>query len=154
MKRVFLVLVAAWLGLTGCRRTHQAAPPDPLGDVFRKQAQEEGLSRAETEGKRLFAHYCATCHGESGEGDGQNAYNLDPKPPEFQQSLQAHAPAYWRQIIEGGSAAVGRSPLCPPWGRALSAREIDALIAYLVALERAASPAVPAGQAPGGATSP
>ena len=67
------------------------------------------VSRTETEGKRLFAHYCATCHGERGQGDGQNAYNLDPKPPEFQQSLSTHAPSYWRQIIEGGSAAVGRS---------------------------------------------
>ena len=147
MKRIFLVLVAAGLGLAGCRRTHQPAPADPLGDAFRTQAQEEGLSRTETEGKRLFARYCATCHGESGQGDGQNAYNLDPKPPAFQQSLQAHAPTYWRQIIEGGSAAVGRSPLCPPWGRALSAREIDALSAYLAALGRAASPAVPAGPA-------
>lgn len=148
MKRIFLLVVAVWLGFAGCRRKHQQTPPDPIGEVFRKQAQEEGLSRAETEGKRLFAHYCATCHGGKGEGDGQNAYNLDPKPPEFQQSLQAHAPPYWRHIIEGGSAAVGRSPLCPPWGRSLSAREIDALIVYLAALERAASPTVLPEQAP------
>ena len=154
MKRAVVSLFMVWLGLAGCRREGQAASQDPLGDVFRRQAQEEGLSRTETDGKRLFAHYCATCHGEGGQGDGQNAYNLDPKPPEFQRSLQAHAPAYWRQIIEGGSAAVGRSPLCPPWGRALSAREIDALIAYLAALGRAASPAVPAGQAPGRPASP
>jgi len=154
MKRTAILAATLALGLAACRGSSRPAPQDPLGDVFRKQAQEEGLSRIETEGKRLFAHYCETCHGERGQGDGQNAYNLDPKPPEFQQSLQAHAPSYWRQIIEGGSAAVGRSPLCPPWGRALSARDIDALIAYLAALERAASPAVPAGQAPGGAAAP
>ena len=154
MTRAVALLAMLALAPAGCGRARRAVPPDPLGDVFRKQAQEEGLTRTETEGKRLFAHYCETCHGERGQGDGQNAYNLDPKPPEFQQSLQAHAPSYWRQIIEGGSAAVGRSPLCPPWGRALSAREIDALIAYLPALGRAASPAVPAGQAPGGAAAP
>jgi mono/diheme cytochrome c family protein len=142
------------LGLAACGGASRTVPPDPLGDVFRKQAEEQGLSRTETEGKRLFAHYCATCHGERGQGDGQNAYNLDPKPPAFQQSLSTHTPSYWRQIIEGGSAAVGRSPLCPPWGRALSARDIDGLIAYLAALERAASPAVPGGQAPGAAASP
>jgi mono/diheme cytochrome c family protein len=137
MKRRVLFLVAVWLGLTGCRRTSPPAPPDPLGDVFNKQAQEAGLSRTATEGKRLFAHYCATCHGELGQGDGQNAYNLDPKPPEFQQSLRTHAPSYWRQIIEGGTAAVGRTPLCPPRGRVLSAREVDALMAYLEVLGRA-----------------
>ena len=141
MKRAVLgVLLTAALGLTGCGRASRSTAPDSLGDIFRKVAQEEGLSRAETEGKRLFARHCATCHGERGQGDGQNASNLDPAPPDFQQSLRSHAPPYWRQIIEGGSAAVGRSPLCPPWGRALSAREIDTLVAYLEALGRAASP--------------
>ena len=154
MKRRVLLLVAVWLGLTGCRRTSPPAPPDPLGDVFNKQAQEEGLSRTATEGKRLFAHYCATCHGERGQGDGQNAYNLDPKPPDFQQSLRSHAPSYWRRIIEGGSAAVSRSPLCPPWGRALSKREIDTLVAYLEALGRAGSPPPSVGQAAAGPGSP
>jgi len=149
MKRILVATLA--VGLAACGDPSRTVPPDPLGDVFRKQAQEEGLSRTETEGKRLFAHYCATCHGERGQGDGQNAYNLDPKPPEFQRSLSTHAPSYWRQIIEGGSAAVGRSPLCPPWGRVLSARDIDGLIAYLAALQRLASLAVPSDPAQGGA---
>lgn len=148
MKRTVFFVVTVWLGLVGCRRASRPGPPDPLGDVFRKQAQEEGLSRAETEGKRLFVHHCATCHGETGQGDGQNAYSLDPKPPDFQQSLRAHASPYWRQIIESGSAAVGRSPLCPPWGRSLPAREIGVLVAYLDVLGgRAASPS-PASPSP------
>lgn len=140
-----LSLVTLWLGLGGCRRASPTAPPDPLGDVFRKQAQEEGLNRTQTEGRRLFGQYCVTCHGERGQGDGQNAYNLDPKPPDFLRSLRSRAPSYWRQIIAGGSATVGRSPLCPPWGRALSEREIDALIAYLETLRRASPPARPVG---------
>ncbi|MEE9170069.1 MAG: c-type cytochrome [bacterium] len=35
---------------------------------------------AERKGKHLYAHYCAVCHGASGEGDGFNAFNLDPRP--------------------------------------------------------------------------
>ena len=148
MKLAVLSLVTLGLGLAGCRRPSAPAPPDPLADVFRKQAQEEGLNRTETEGRRLFAHYCATCHGERGRGDGQNAYSLDPKPPDFQQSLRAHASSYWRQIIESGSAAVGRSALCPPWGRSLPPREIEAIVAYLDVLGgRAASPS-PASPSP------
>lgn len=153
MKLAALSMVAVWLGLAGCRRASLPDPHDPLGDVFRKQAQEQGLNRTETEGRRLFGRYCATCHGERGQGDGQNAYNLDPKPPDFQQSLRSHAPSYWRQIIEGGSAAVSRSPLCPPWGRALSKREIDTLVAYLEALGRAGSPPPSVGQAAAGPVS-
>ncbi len=154
MKLVVLSLVSLGLGLAGCRGAGSAPSPDPLGDVFRKRAQEEGLSRTETEGRRLFGQRCATCHGERGQGDGQNAYNLDPKPPDFQQSLRSHPPSYWRQMIEGGSASVSRSPLCPPWGRVLSGREIDALVAYLEALGRAGSPPAPVGQASSGGVSP
>jgi len=129
-----LALLAVALG-TACRRSPTPAA-DPLMDVFRQRAQEEGLTRIETDGKRLFVHYCSTCHGETGRGDGQNAYNLDPAPPDFQASLAGHPPSYWRQIVEGGSSAVGRSALCPPWGRTLAASEIDALIAYLQVLAK------------------
>src|SRR6266498_3531699 len=31
-------------------------------------------------GKGLYSHYCQTCHGETGAGDGFNAFNLDPRP--------------------------------------------------------------------------
>ena len=30
---------------------------------------------------------CFACHGPQGRGDGQNAYNLQPPPPDFQESL-------------------------------------------------------------------
>lgn len=119
---------------TACRNRSEAASADPLIDVFTRRAQEEGLTREQTDGKRLFVHYCATCHGDAGRGDGQNAYNLDPKPPDFSESLKVHQPPYWRQIIEGGSAAVGRSPQCPPWGRMLVSSDLDTLVAYLQVL--------------------
>ena len=128
---------------TGCRRAAVAPQADPLMDIFNRQAREEGLSRLETDGKRLFAHYCVTCHGERGEGDGQNAFNLDPKPPDFHASLRNHQPAYWRQIVEAGSVAVGRSALCPPWGRTLASGDIDALVAYLGVLSRPPSQKTP-----------
>lgn len=119
---------------TACRNGRETASADPLADVFTRRAQEEGLTREQTDGKRLFAHSCATCHGDMGQGDGQNAYNLDPKPPDFSESLEVHQPPYWRQIIEGGSAAVGRSPQCPPWGPMLASSDLDALVAYLEVL--------------------
>jgi len=142
MKRTTLVLGGALLlGLTGCGGRAATAPGEPLRDVFRHHAQEEGLTRVETEGKRLFARYCVTCHGDDGHGDGQNAYNLDPTPPDLSTSLKQHPESYWRQIVESGTAAVGRSPLCPPRARSLSGEEIDSLMAYLGALSRPAPPA-------------
>ena len=126
----------ALLTTVGCRDGSDVPAVDPIVDVFERQAQEEGLTRLETSGKRVFAHYCVTCHGDLGEGDGQKAYNLDPKPPDFHDSLPNHPPSYWRQIVDEGSSAVGRSPLCPPWKRTITAEDIDALMTYLEALIR------------------
>jgi len=137
MRRVAIALLAVAGGVivgTACRNGNEAVPADPLIDVFNRRNQEEGLTRGQTDGKRLFVHYCATCHGDAGQGDGQNAYNLDPPPPDFHESLKVHQPSYWRQIIEGGSVAVGRSPQCPPWGRTLASSDLDALVAYLEVL--------------------
>lgn len=129
-----LAVVGVGIGGTACRSGSEAVSADPFVDVFTRRAQEEGLTREQTDGKRLFVRYCATCHGEAGQGDGQNAYNLDPKPPDFSESLNVHQPSYWRQIIEGGSAAVGQSPQCPPWGPMLASSDLDALVAYLQVL--------------------
>jgi mono/diheme cytochrome c family protein len=133
------VVCGLWLGVAACNGAQEPPPSDPLEEVFHRQSQEEGLSRDQTEGKRLFVHYCITCHGEVGRGDGQNAYNLDPRPPDFSESLREHTPTYWRDIIQGGTAAVGRSPLCPPWGRNLTDQEMDALVSYLSVLAQSSS---------------
>lgn len=128
--------VGTLLAMVACRSGVDVPASDVVVEVFQRQAQEEGLTQFETSGKRVFAHYCVTCHGEDGAGDGQNAYNLDPAPPDFHASLSGHPPSYWRQIVEGGSSAVGRSPLCPPWGRTIAREDVDALMAYLQTLAR------------------
>lgn len=129
-----LVVSGMLLAVIGCRDDTIASQVDQLADVFHRQAQEEGLSREQTAGKRLFTRYCVTCHGDAGEGDGQNAYSLDPSPPDFRASLRTHPSTHWRQIIEGGTSSVGRSPLCPPWGRTFTTVDIDGLVAFLDAL--------------------
>jgi mono/diheme cytochrome c family protein len=119
----------------GCRRT--APPPaDALLDAIRADERVGNLSYSEGQGKHLFVQYCATCHGEEGHGDGQNASNLNPPPPDIPTSKNARDAAYLRRVITQGSAATGRSPLSPPWGRSLSAQQIDYLVAYCEALTR------------------
>jgi mono/diheme cytochrome c family protein len=102
--------------------------------------QDDGLTTREAQGHRVFVQRCATCHGPEGRGDGQNAFNLRPPPPDFQESLARVSVADRRRVIEGGTAALGRSPLCPPWGRSLSPDDVDALLAWL---DTAARPRAP-----------
>jgi mono/diheme cytochrome c family protein len=94
-------------------------------------------------GKVTFTHYCQTCHGESGAGDGFNAFNLDPHPrdlsdPEFQKKK---SDAELADAIRRGGAGVGLSALMPPWGHTLSARQVDELVLYLRTLPALRKPA-------------
>jgi mono/diheme cytochrome c family protein len=115
---------------TGCHR-HAAVPPaDPMLEALRAEDRAAGLTYAQGEGKQLFDHYCATCHGDEGKGDGENASNLNPPVPDLTAAKSGADAALVRRVIAEGSAAVGRSPLSPPWGRNLSAQEIDDLTLY------------------------
>ena len=130
-------IVAGLLALTtaaGCRRPDTAQPADPMLEAIRAEERAAGLTYVEGQGKHLFDHYCATCHGDGGKGDGQNASNLDPAPPDLTTSKNLADAAQVRRVIAEGSAAVGRSPLSPPWGRTLSAQEIEYLTLYCRAL--------------------
>jgi mono/diheme cytochrome c family protein len=118
--------------VAACRPSPDPPPVDAVQEAFR----EGELTARESHGQRLFAQRCATCHGPEGRGDGQNAYNLKPPPPDFQESLPGLAVADRRRIIEGGTAALGRSALCPPWGRSLDGPEIEALLSYLEVAKR------------------
>lgn len=90
------------------------------------------------EGRNLYNYYCAPCHGETGAGDGFNAYNLDPGPsslrgPEFQQDRSDDELA---GVIRVGGGSTGMSNAMPPWGRTLSERQIYHVVAYIRELGR------------------
>lgn len=91
------------------------------------------------EGRALFDHYCTTCHGSEGHGDGFNAYNLDPKPRDLgEAAFQAkHSDLQLAAVIRAGGPSAGLSTGMPPWGRTLNDRQIMDLVAYLRTLKPA-----------------
>jgi mono/diheme cytochrome c family protein len=129
-------MLVAPLAVSACGRA-SAPPSDPMLDAIRADERVGGLSYSEGQGKHLFAQYCSTCHGDEGKGDGQNASNLNPSPPDLTSSKNARDGAYLRRVIAQGSAAIGRSPLSPPYGRSLSSQQIEDVVAYCQALARA-----------------
>jgi mono/diheme cytochrome c family protein len=86
------------------------------------------------EGKRLFVHYCSACHGEKGDGFGKYfGYALEPQPtdltaPDF---LLHRSDSLLTVAITGGSAALGKSNLCPPWGNTLRGAEVGYLVKFV-----------------------
>ena len=129
MSRPGLGLVALLL-VAGCRA------PVPAKNAVQDAFKDDALTAREARGHRVFLQRCATCHGPEGRGDGQNAYNLQPAPPDFQESLPKMSPADRRKVVEGGTAALGRSPLCPPWGCSLGPDDVEAVLAWLEAASR------------------
>ncbi len=122
------IATALLLALTACaRRLPAKAPARPTMPSY-----ELRLGRA------TYQHYCQTCHGETGAGDGFNAFNLDPRPrdisdPAFQKKK---TDAEFADAIVRGGAGVGLSPLMPPWGRTLSRAEVDQTILYIRSLSK------------------
>ena len=118
------------LGMTACSRgpvvPRRAAASPPNGSYELRL------------GREVFRHYCQACHGETGAGDGFNAFNLDPRPrdlsePAFQ---KRKSDAELADAVRRGGAGVGLSPLMPPWAHTLSSRQIDEVVLFLRALRR------------------
>jgi mono/diheme cytochrome c family protein len=89
-------------------------------------------------GRATFQHYCQTCHGETGAGDGFNAFNLDPRPrdlsdPAFQKNK---TDADLADAIQRGGAGVGLSSMMPPWGRTLSKEQVEQVVLFLRSLPK------------------
>jgi mono/diheme cytochrome c family protein len=128
--RALTAAIVALAIATACHRQAAKPPADPMLEALRSEEQTAGRSYAEGQGRHLFERYCATCHGDTGKGDGQNASNLNPPPPDLTSSKNLADAVYVRRVIAEGSVAVGRSPLSPPWDRTLSSQQIGYLTLY------------------------
>ncbi len=144
MTRPLLCLGAMLLlAASGCGRTeHGTAGAPPSGAVAPSPAPDlpqPDLGYNAREGRALYRHYCSTCHGAEGHGDGFNAYNLDPKPrdladPAFQAKRTDDDLA---AIVRSGGGVAGMSTAMPPWGRTLNERQIRNTVDYLRTLKGA-----------------
>jgi mono/diheme cytochrome c family protein len=88
------------------------------------------------EGKKLYGQFCASCHGQSGKGDGPAAAALNPKPRNHtdKEYMSQMSDDEMLKVIKNGGASVGKSPLMPPWGASLKDEQIQDVIAYIRSL--------------------
>ena len=91
------------------------------------------LTYEQRQGSNLYRKYCAVCHGEDGKGSGFNAFNLDPKPRDFTDSVYMNGLTDERiiQTINGGGRSMNRSSLMPSWGGRLEKSEIKFVLSYI-----------------------
>lgn len=148
---VLLLALTGWYGCSGSGNTGhetvdnpQAMAADGTGTVagtetvgtetlddgdFEILAVGPELTRAEERGLMIFRHYCAHCHGFTGQGDGQNSYGLETPPRDLSSvEMDSRTDEELCLLITGGGAAHGLSILMPPWGRTLEPHRIADLV--------------------------
>lgn len=149
MKRTFLrmlVMLVILSGLFACstnkptdlaRDTETALldrpeTPDEYADRENPLVEDEQVRLA---GKDLFQRYCASCHGESGAGDGPAGVSLSPAPENLAENEDAFTDGYlfWR-ISEGGLIAPFNSVM-PAWKSTFTETEIWQMITYIRQLD-------------------
>ncbi len=145
-----LVLLIAVLP-SACGRRHGAGPSahgTPADTTFAAAAFQRGRSPeeiSEAGGRAVYTRYCAICHGDSGQGDGFNAYNVKAAfgvtPTSFADSTFARVPRERAlAAVRGGGGAVGQSAAMPPWGGTLTPGEIEDVVQYIRSLAHPAHP--------------
>ncbi len=144
MSAIWMELFLLALAACGCGHRQGSAE---AADAQAKVAQAADTLKVELtyeqrKGQRLFAHYCAVCHGAEGAGDGFNAWNLDPKPRDLSdaQYQRAVSDAWLAEVIDQGGRGVSRSSLMPAWGRTLTAGQIREVISFIRTLPRNPAP--------------
>ena len=96
---------------------------------------EENLrkKKGETTFKFKYEHFCAPCHANNGNGEGQfAAAGMTPKPAVL--NSNAYSVGDIKKVITGGSAGVGKSNLCPPWGMTFDKVWIEGVANYVTTL--------------------
>jgi cytochrome c553 len=87
----------------------------------------------ERQGKQLFEQYCVVCHGQTGEGDGFNAYNLNPRPHSLTDStyMKSLSVESLTETISFGGKGVNKSVLMPAYQNTLGKTQISNVVEYI-----------------------
>ena len=88
---------------------------------------------AERQGKYLFESFCVVCHGKNGEGDGFNAYNLNPRPHSLADTtyMKALSSETLTEIISYGGKSINKSILMPGYLYTLDKNQISDLVVFI-----------------------
>jgi mono/diheme cytochrome c family protein len=82
---------------------------EPAGQKKDQPADPAAVEEAD----QVFLQRCATCHGPEGQGDGQAAAALNPKPRNFHDKAwqSSVGDARIAKVIVEGGQAIGKSPV-------------------------------------------
>jgi len=144
------VLLLSVVAAVSCQPRQKTEGPTPAQIQAHADSMADSIRTAATfeRGQKWFLAYCAMCHGDLGNGDGDMAARIKQKDavtvarlndPETMTRLTREQ---IRQVIAKGGGHTGRSNIMPAWGEKLDPATIDDIATY-VALMSGANPAIP-----------
>jgi len=96
--------------------------------------------------KGLYTVNCASCHGDTGKGDGPVAVAVPPPPPrdfavgDFKYDTDKDgtigSDADLKAVIAKGAGAYGGNMMMAAWAGLLSDEDIDSIVAYIRTLKK------------------
>jgi mono/diheme cytochrome c family protein len=131
-KKIFVILALTALVLTACGEgeSETAGVLEPVPAEYAGQTNPYGAEVA-AQGAEVYKVYCASCHGETGLGDGVAGASLIPAPANLAELQSAVADDYlfWRiRAGKSGTAMVA-------WKGILTDEQIWQVVAYVRTLK-------------------
>lgn len=116
-----------------------AAESGASAKVAATQAGAHAVATADVErGRKVFAQYCAICHGPTGGADGPAGRGLAPPPRNFQigDFRYGGTDRDIFEVISNGAASKGGSPLMVSWAELIPEEDRWALVKFVRTLKR------------------
>jgi mono/diheme cytochrome c family protein len=88
---------------------------------------------AAAKGKLIYDANCASCHGDTGKGDGSAGASLNPKPADLKDTKEDPDALVYYRIAEGGMKPPHNSAM-PAWKDQLKEEEMWQLVTYIRSL--------------------
>jgi len=133
-----LVGLPSWAAKNSSNRTQTASAAVPTAPKEQPAAAAHpvlghGVKHDDALLKRghdMYMQYCASCHGESGKGDGPGGANLPIKPQDLTLGgvMNPLTDEFLHRVIADGPQSVGLSSLMPPFKPQLGDKQIEEII--------------------------
>lgn len=90
----------------------------------------------QAEGRKLYASYCASCHGDKGKGDGVATGSLPVKPKDHTDGavMNQMTDQSLADVISKGGGPTGKSSFMPAWGASVNEKQVRDIVAYIRSL--------------------